>query len=170
MATYANTEVRPELLTADSELADRVGQALKKRFEDNKEKVKIVPAARVKSYLNQNLGGRTLSPYDVGQHFKADLVVALEISSISLYEPGSSNTLFRGRSEMNVTVTDLSNPRGEGTVLDDVFRIEYPRTVGRDSSGSSPIVFRTAFLNRTARDLSRWFSAWPSEERRQDMD
>src|SRR5262245_5639441 len=49
MTTFANLQTEPDLLPVDVELSERLGQALRERCKDNKEKIKIIPATKVKS-------------------------------------------------------------------------------------------------------------------------
>lgn len=159
---FGYLEQRPEHQGIDRELGERLAVALKKRFEDNREKVKIVPPAKVHAYLNQ--ASRTLDKHDLGKHFQADYVVALEIQAVSLYEPGTRQ-LFRGRADVAVTVMNISLPKGESTIFEEFYRCEFPRNWGTDSGNNSPSQFRAMFLTHVARDLSRWFAAYPMEER-----
>jgi hypothetical protein len=165
LCTHSRLETRPELLPADSELSERLAMQLRKRCAENKEKIKIIPPSQARSLVNQN-AGHALSLQEIGEKLKADIVVNLEINSISLYEKGSHSTLFRGNTEITVTVADTSKPKGENTVFQEVYRREYPGSRGPiDASGSSVLEFRTLFLNRIAGDLARMFTAFPPDER-----
>lgn len=161
-------EAHPELLgdfqTADRDLCERVGQALRKRYDDNRERIKIIPYYQVKSFVNKQGDSRLVSVYEVGSHFKADYVVNLEINSMSFYENGYRQ-LFRGKADMSVTVFDMSKPQGEGPVFEEVYRTEYPASGPVDAGGSSVLQFRSMFLGRVSKDLSRWFAASPHDER-----
>src|SRR5436190_23990482 len=46
---FGSLEVRPEVMPADGELSDRLGKKLRECFAYNKEKVKIIPSAQVRS-------------------------------------------------------------------------------------------------------------------------
>jgi len=56
-------------------------------------------------------------------------------------------------------------PALEAVLLKQPFRCVYPSTREIDSSTSSPAQFRLLFNNRIARDLARWFTAYPSDEK-----
>ncbi len=164
VANFGYFETRPELMSFDSELSERLIQKIRKRCADNKEKIKFVPLARVKSVLSQDTGD-SLSRQEIGKKLKADYVINLEITEVKLFEKGSFNQLFRGNTEINVTVIDVDKPRGEGTMLQEIYRCEYPGSKGPiDVSGSSIPQFRTMFLDKIARDLSRFFTAYPPDE------
>lgn len=169
VTNFATLETRPELLPAEMELSEKLAQSLRERFKENKEKVKIIPTARVKSAMNGS--GQAVSPRDVGKQLKADYVISLEINSISLYENGSSRTLYRGNTEIAVNVFDMSKPDGESNIWQDAYRCEFPGTRGPiDAAGSSYQSFRSMFLTKVARDLSRNFSAHQPDEVRRMMD
>src|SRR5262249_9764163 len=80
VTSFARLEQRPDYQWADRELSERLVAALKKRFEDNRNKVKLVPAAKVHTYLNQSPRG--VDPRELGKHFQADFVISLDIENM----------------------------------------------------------------------------------------
>ena len=84
VTNFATLETRPEALRADDELAELFAQQLRKRCQENKEKVKVVPPAKVRDYKRQS-DFATRTPHDIGKHFGADYVVTLEISNLAVY-------------------------------------------------------------------------------------
>ncbi|MCI0639393.1 MAG: hypothetical protein L0Y72_17915 [Gemmataceae bacterium] len=164
-STFTNLETRPELMPADGELAERLAMELRKRCGQNKEKVKIVPPAQVRGVMNQ-VGGNTLSLQEIGEKLKADYVVSLEITDMSLYPRGSANTLYRGACEISVTAVDVAKPAGETIIFQENYR---STSRDEDPSGLSSMQYRARYLSKVARDLARWFTAFPPNERF-DMD
>ncbi|MCI0685223.1 MAG: hypothetical protein L0Y71_24250 [Gemmataceae bacterium] len=162
---FATLETRPEVIPAEAELAELFAQQLRKRAEVNRERIRVVPPAKVRSYQNRaDFASRSL--YDVGKHFEADYVISLEITNLALYEKASHNTLYRGNTEIAVNVVDMKQPAGEGTIFTEHYRREYPSSGPRDASDGSVARFRAIFLNTVATDLARLFTAYPSDERR----
>jgi hypothetical protein len=160
----------PETMPADGELNERLATNLRARYAGNKEKVKIVPYAQVRNYQKKQFG-ETWSPADVGKLVKADMVIALEINGLSLYEKGSlrSQQLYRGSLDVAVKVYDLSKPAEDQVVFTEFYKHEYPK--------GSPIIadagveqFRGQFIEHAARDLSCWFAAFSNDERMYKMD
>src|SRR5205823_5839076 len=101
-----------------------------------------------------------------GKHFKADYVLSMEINSMSLYEKGSYNRLYRGQTEIALTMTDVSKPAGEDKKWDGFYTTVYPGARGPiEVEGSSVMQFRTLFLNHVAKQLSKRFAAYPTDER-----
>jgi len=167
MTTFAYLQTQPELLPVEMELGERLAQTLRERCKENKEKIKIIPAAKVKSAVNA--AGQAVSPHEIGKQLKADYVISLEINSMTLYQRGSSQTLYRGNTEINVNVFEIAKPNGEARIWGPkIYSCEYPGSRGPiDAAGSSCQAFRSLFLTKVARDMSRYFSSSaPDEDRR----
>lgn len=163
-ANFVRGEVPLTLEPAAGEMADLVTAHLKKRVAANKEKVTLISPGRVRSYMNQNLG-QALTAREIGEHFKADYVISLEIRELSLHPRNSPKTLFLGNAEVDVALTDMAAEDGDARVFNDIYRTSYPRSGPIDAGGANPVQFRSQFMNKMARDLSRWFTAFPKEER-----
>jgi hypothetical protein len=165
LAAFANLETRPELMQADLELAERLTQALAKRYEENKDKVKIVSVREVKAFQGMTPDWREWTAREIGKHFSADYVLSLEINSMTLYEKGSYNRLYRGQTEIASTVTDVHKPAGDDKKWDGYYTTTYPASRPIEVEGSSVAQFRTLFLKHVAKGLSKSFAAYGSEER-----
>jgi hypothetical protein len=152
-------ETRPEFLRVDRDLSRMVAMNLQEAFKKNKEKVTLVPISQIEKYKDEHPNWHSLDPEEIGKHFKADYVINLEIDSISLYEQGSSNTLFRGRTEISLAVVNIKQPK-EGPIYKEEYTCEYPRAKGPIPAGdSNPAQFRQRFLGVVARELSWRFTA-----------
>lgn len=163
-SNFASPVTRTELMPADLELSEVLTRILQKRFKDNKEKVKVVPPHQVRSYQNKHASKEVVSSADIGKHFKADYVINLEIQNMDLYTEKSYNMLFRGNTEINVTVLAMNELSNERTVYEEIYRCEFPKEGPKEASGISPSMFRGAFLNHVGKELSRRFAAYPREE------
>lgn len=164
-ARFENLEVRPEVQPTDQELAETLAQELRKRTKENKEKVKVVPPLRVRPYLSKVKNWDAAELVQVGERFQADYVISLTIQNLSLVMPNSYNSLYQGKADVDVAVYDVHQPALEAIILRQPFRCEYPTSRPIDSSGSSPSQFRQMFTNRMARDLARWFTPYPSDQK-----
>ncbi|MCS7044861.1 MAG: hypothetical protein NZO58_00745 [Gemmataceae bacterium] len=158
-------ETRPDLIPAEQELAELLAQQLRQAAVENKEKIKVVPPSRVRSFLQSGeASGRALS--DVGKQFKADYVISLEIASMSLYERGSQQMLFRGNTEIKVSVIDVAKPAGEGTIFTETYRREFPLNHPLEVTDARDVpLFRQRFLGAVATDIARMFTPYPSNRR-----
>lgn len=164
IVAYAGLEIRPEFLKIDRELSRMMSMQLQEYFKNNKEKVTIVPTSQVEKYKDEHPNWHSLEPEEIGKHFKADYVINLEINSISLYEPGSSNTLYRGRTSISVDVIDVHEPT-EGPKFRHEYTCEYPRARGPIPAGdSNPAQFRQHFLTVVAKELSWLFVQHPVDD------
>jgi hypothetical protein len=157
-------ETRPELLPAEHEIADMLGKTLKKQFAENKEKVTIVPPARVRPYLSR-VGADSQSLHALGKDLKTDYVVLLEITQFSLND-NSLRTLYRGSSEIELKVLDISKDEGEAAVWTHIYKREYPKNRHVDAGEMSMLQFRATFEATIAKELARFFTKHPSEDRK----
>ncbi|HMC67100.1 MAG TPA: hypothetical protein VKI65_19345 [Gemmataceae bacterium] len=161
-------ETRPEFLRVDRELATLVARELQQGCKKNREEVVVVPTSQVEKFKDKNPNWRTLTAAEIGEKLSADYVIDLEINSLSLYEQGSHNTLYHGRAEISVNVTDVHDP--DAKAFTDEYKCEFPRGRPVPADDSSPQQFRMQFLNRIARDLAWLFTAHPVEEDYHNMD
>jgi hypothetical protein len=158
MAFFTELETRPEFLKIDRELSRMLAMQLQEGFKKNKEKVVVVPTSQVEKYKDEHPGWHSGNSEEIGKHFRADYVINLEINSITLYEPGSSNTLYRGRASVSVDVVKV-HEASEGPKFQHEYRCEYPRARGPIPAGDSdPAQFRQQFLTVVARELSWLFT------------
>jgi hypothetical protein len=162
--TYSGLETRAEFVHADRQLADLLGRQLAALAQANEEQLAIVPVRKVEEFKSNRSNWREMDLPAIGRHFQADYVVYLEINSLSLYEKGSANQLFRGRADINITLIDVNNP---DETRQEPFTCTYPSDargpvqVGFDAN---PLQFRQAFLGYVAKRLSWYFSRYPKRD------
>jgi hypothetical protein len=100
----------------------------------------------------------------IGDHFEADYVIDMEIISLTLYEPGSANQLFRGRADISVQVVNVNEP-DDDPIFRPQYRCEYPKTRGPIPIGEySAVQFKQKFLDHVGRELSWYFTAHLNED------
>jgi hypothetical protein len=146
----------------DADLSGLLVRRLQHYCKDNKEKVTFVSPNKVEEYKSAHPSW-FLHPAAVGEHFNADKVVFLEIDSISLYEPGSANQLYRGRASISIKLFDRTNP--DDFRIDKAYTCEYPATRGPLATDDMPPrQFYLAFLEHMAKHLSWHFTAHPMSE------
>jgi len=164
VTNFAGLETRLETAPAANELAELFALQLRKRAEENREKIKVLAPSKTRNCAGAaDFTGRTLQ--DIGKQCKADYVVSLEIASMDVYERKSSQMLYRGNTDINILVVDVSKPAGEGTIFNEPYRREFPRSGPRDAADMAAPQFRQLFLGAGAADLARIFTAYPSEQR-----
>src|SRR5438270_7966363 len=94
---YSGVETRPEFITTDRELSGALTRQLQQSCERNKEKVSFVAPSKIQEFKNNHPDWHTMKLDEIGERFKADYVIYLELESMSLYEKGSANQLYHGR-------------------------------------------------------------------------
>ncbi len=167
--TFMSLDPREEFIQADRLLAGMLSEEIRKLSEENKEKVTIVKPNLVEQYKNKHNNWRSVDLEKVGHDFDADYVIYLEINKLSLYEPKASQQLYRGQTEILVSVKDMKH-------LDDepqrVFNDRYPSEAGGalDTFELSPIAFRDNFLHHVSQRLAFYFVEHKKRTRRVMMD
>lgn len=157
--TYCSSlETRPELLGADRELTSLVAQKLVEGAKENKEKLTVVAGSAVQRYTDEHPNWQTMAPEEIGEHFRSDYVIEMEIDKLTLYEPLSNKELYRGQAELSVKVHDVRKP-GTDPVFHKEYSVEYPRSRPVPITDTNPRKFRLDFLTRVATDISWYFTA-----------
>jgi hypothetical protein len=160
----AGLEIRPEFLRVDRELSHLIAAQLREAFKKNEEKVTVVPISKVEKYKDEHPNWHSLEPEEIGKYFNADYVIDIEIDSLSLYEPGSSNTLYRGRAAISIAVIN-THQSVDGPIYKEEYTCEYPRARGPiPTNDGNAVQFRQAFLNVVAREIAWRFTSHPVED------
>jgi hypothetical protein len=160
---YSALDLRPEFVGLERELAEKLAQQLRHGFQENDEKVVLVPNSHVEAYKDKHFNWKSQDLHDIGKYFKADYVIYLELQSASFYETGAFNTLYHGRAKVEVSLVDVHQPE-----LPDLYKekclCEYPVERPIQSDEMPMDKFRQLFLNDVARHLSWYFTAHPLKE------
>jgi hypothetical protein len=161
--TYMGLETRPEFIQSDRDIARFLALHLKKLTEENEEKVSIVNPFKVEEYKNANPDWHSshLDLREIGKHFKADYVIYIEVGSLSMYQPGSIGTFYRGQAILTVSLVNL-NEEDDYTLPPREITFTYPREEqgGNEAvdADTPPQEFKLRFLNALARRLSWLFA------------
>ena len=154
--TYMALDAREEFIQADRRLAAVLAEEIRRLSEENREKVTIVRPNLVDQYKSRHPNWQALEPATVGHDFNADYVVNLEINKLSLYEPKANQQIYRGQTEMLVSVVDMKNP---DEPLQKEFTDRYPTEARCDMTplDITPYQFRDKFLEHVAKRLAFYF-------------
>ena len=168
MTNFARPETNPDLQAADTDLAEEVAAAFRKRCTENKHKLKVVPYQQVRAQqLKQQLGGGAVSPVDLGKTLKADFVLDLSINSLSLYEKNYHPQMYRGKADVAVNLYKVEVKDESHKVYGKELRRVHPRDSGPiDAGSSSASSYRTLFIGKLASDISRMFIAFDEKEKK----
>jgi hypothetical protein len=171
LLTHAALDPRPETIQADRQLAEALAKELNQLFQEDQEKVTVVPPRRVEEYKNNHPSRHGYDPVEVGEHFKVDYVIYIEINKLSLYERGAYDTLLRGRADLLVSVVDLKHPdeNPDSKEFTCVYPSESKGALAADPE--TPVtMFRQAFLQDVARRVSYFFAPHPKRDRMMSTD
>ena len=113
---YAPKEVKWDFANIDYDLAKYVSNRMFLK------KIKVINPDRIRDWLDKNPNWD--SPDEIGAAFGVSYVVHIEVNDFSLYEKNSSD-LFRGRSDVLVTVWQMDGETGEQIFTRDLESI-YP--------------------------------------------
>jgi hypothetical protein len=162
---YTAPDVQTDQVGVDRQLAVTFARQLDERCKYNKERVKIVPVHKVEKFKSDHPGWKSMGVAEIGRYFEADYVIDIEIVSLSLYEPGSHKTLYKGYCKLDVSALDLSKPQ-EGAAWHQQLSVPYPT-----SRGPIPVAddnntenFRDMFIKRIATELCWKFTSHLSAE------
>jgi hypothetical protein len=153
---YMSLDPRTEFIQADRHLAVMLAEEIRRLTEENGEKVTVVKPNLVEQYKSRHPNWQALDLTTIGHDFNADYVIQLEIDKLSLYEPNANQQLYRGQTEILVSVVDMKHP-------DDVqhkeFNDRYPTEARGDMTPFDlpPTMFRDKFLEHVAKRLSFYF-------------
>jgi hypothetical protein len=137
-----------EAAGATHEIARNVAALLK----ENVWRIKLVSQKDVNDWLDNN---EMKSYQDLGKALRADKVVAIDLTQMSLYD---GQTLYQGRAQANITVFDIL--AGESDELRP-FDVRYPPKNGVPADIPER-QFRAKFLEIMCQQLARRFYAYDS--------
>lgn len=134
--------------TTSAMIAESVGRLLRQ----NVDKITVVRQDEVSDWFDTNDWDET-DFVDIGRGVKADMVVAIDIDSLSLTE---GSTLYKGRAHVTTTVLDVAAGGGE------VFRTteadySFPTTHGIPSIATDLPRFQRTFIEVLSRDIAKNF-------------
>ncbi|OAI41655.1 hypothetical protein AYO40_02660 [Planctomycetaceae bacterium SCGC AG-212-D15] len=153
--SYApGTEGTPDGVGADRDLCRKLTKELFQMTKDSKEKIDLVAPRSVDKFKDEHTDWYKMDLKVVGQYFKADYVILLEMEAFDLYESGG--LMYRGRTQINVLVQDMSDTIG-GEPERKIYKTEYPKERPIPSDDGNVVAFREKFLDHVAAELSWMF-------------
>lgn len=139
---------------ADKELAARMGKHLADAAKEDKQKVAVVPPAQLDRFKVQNPNWKTMRPADIGRKLGADAVLDVAVGQVNVYQPGSQNTIYQGRANVDVGVYETADPTGVAKwTYPHAFA--YPKEELRSVDNLPLPRFRMEFVDNLAIELVR---------------
>jgi len=155
--------VREDFVGVERTLTNMFAQKLSESCLSNEEKVTVIPVAKVERYKADNPRWQTQHPATIGEHFKADYVIDLTITSMSIFDRGTRE-LYSGRADISVEAYSVSQGDAQPTFTSE-YSLEYPpwgRSIEVTEMPTSK--FKLAFFKRITTDLAWKFTDHLVEE------
>ena len=153
-----------DLIGIDKTISNDLVKTLDEALKSNKEKVTIIPSLQVEKWKSDNPGWKLLSPVEIGQKFKADYVINLEVQAMQLYQPLTRNQFFQGKAVLDLSAYDMA----KGTEVPDFkteLNQEYPKGHGIDASELTQSKFKSEFVKRIVNDIAWKFTPHETKDR-----
>lgn len=116
-------------------------------------KIKVINPDRIRDWLDKHPDWD--SPDEIGAAFGATYVVHIEVNEFSLYEKNSSD-LFRGRSDVLISVWEMEGETGEQIFTKDLESV-YPRAVPRSTYDTKYTTFKREYYEVLSEDIGQLF-------------
>ncbi|HLW66139.1 MAG TPA: hypothetical protein VKS79_12580 [Gemmataceae bacterium] len=162
---YRSRSVPIDYNGADLKLANAFVKHLAKKFGDNRESVTIVPIYEVENFKKAHPDWKSMGPKAIGEFFKADYVLDMELSSLSLMDRQSRQQFLLGNIRVSLTLLDVDSKEGEAPPFQKEFTRKFPQLGARlldlDSSKDS---FQQEFFQHVAVEMSWLLTAHTFDE------
>ncbi len=133
--------------------AEMIARKVEAKLRENVSGIQIVDQQEIGDWMDHN-DWNEVDYQEVGAAVGADMVVAIDMQSFSLYD---GPTLFRGKSDVVITVYDVKN-RGAILFEEAPPQILYPIAAGLHVSGdTNEAVFRRRFIEYASTRIARNF-------------
>jgi hypothetical protein len=152
-------ETRPETMQVDRQLAELLVKRLRDKYQANEENVTLIQPRKIDDYKSKHPEWKTMDPRQIGQDFKVDYIIVLEITQFELYE--KARQMYQGQANISLTLVDVKKPDETPAIKE--FTCVYP-SVPIDKDDHLPAEFRLRFLNNIAKKLTLQFAAHSSRE------
>ncbi len=167
--TSMGLDTRNEFLHADNDLARMMTVQLRKLAADNEETITIINPLKIEEYKRQHpeLESMQLDLQAIGKKLKADYVVYIEIGEMSMYQPGTLGTFYRGQANVKVNLIDVKKPEEHDLGAKEILFSYPPEAQGGNKavdSDTPPQAFKTEFMTALARRLAGLFAERPRIE------
>ena len=146
-------------LSDSSMYAGQLSQAVEQLLESNVPKIETVPQREVYRWLDEN-NWNELDFSQIGEGVGADVVVAIELESLRLYD---GMTMFHGQADLSIVVYDVSQ-QDKVLFRTDPFRFSYPNNAPLATTDMPEKQFRRLFINALSRRIATTFYGYDIHE------
>jgi hypothetical protein len=146
-------------LFGPTQAAQDIGTTIESYLQRRVPEIQLVDQQEIADWMDQHDWNK-IDYRELGTGVGAQLLVAAEIKSFSLYE---GRTLFKGTAEVGLTVYDLTQ-KGRIVYQSSLPAIHYPVTGGRYTADTSEEEFRREFIDVVGYRIARHFFDYDSIE------
>ena len=142
-----------EFAGAENTIASEMGRKLPDLAKENKQKVAVIPTAKVNQFKFKNPTWKNMHPSAWGKALGVDYVLEVNLDKMRLYQPGSLNQLYEGRGEVSVFMYDVDEGVAEPKSY--TYAFLHPKTGVLDATSIPLGTFKKEFLERLAIELAQ---------------
>jgi hypothetical protein len=135
-------------------LSRLISAILQKEVKD----IEIVPYREIADWKDNNNWDET-NYRDIGRGVKADMLIAIDISSLSYHD---GQTLYKGKADIKVTAYDMTKG-GKVEFSRDLPDFQFPQQGGRPVTDMAETKFQKLFLTILAKHIARSFHSYDKE-------
>lgn len=128
-----------------------INKAVSVKLANGVRKITVIPPTDIEKWMDVN-GWSEHNFVEIGRGLKADKVVAVEVGSYSIRE---GSTLYKGRTNLTVTVYDIKNG-GQVVYVDGPEEHTFPQN-GRPAIQTTDRKFETLYLAKLTDHIARQF-------------
>jgi hypothetical protein len=129
-----------------------VSRAVGIKLSQGVKNIKLIPNSEVENWVDEN-GWNEVDFGELGKGINADRIVAIEIGGYSIHE---GPTIYKGRSDLTVTVYDLEGSEATVAYGFGPENFEYPKN-GRPSIQSNDRQFEVFYLRELTKFIANQF-------------
>ncbi|HEX4607072.1 MAG TPA: hypothetical protein VH092_02620 [Urbifossiella sp.] len=113
LASMAPGSTTLEFAGSERELAAAIAKKLPEVAKASKEEFSVIPMGKLDSFKQSNVNWRSMRAGAIGKRLGADYVIELSLSGLQMYQPGSLSSIYEGKAQVTVEVTDTAETSGE---------------------------------------------------------
>lgn len=141
----------PDVRFAHSKVDHELGQFVASRM--HLKGIQVINPDRIRDWLDKHPDWDT--PDEIGAAFGVTYVVYIELNDFQLYEKHSER-LFRGRSEVQVSVWQMEGETGEQIYSYDLESL-FPRQIARSTFDTKYTTFKREYMEVLSEDIGQLF-------------
>lgn len=146
--------VGPSFAGVEGKLAYGIAKRLPEMCKegDTKHKVVVIDPATVNKFKMNNPNWKLMHQSEWGKKLGVDFVIDIQIDKMSLYQPGSTNLLYEGQAEIDISVYDVDAGATEPK-YNYILPFKYPHTGVLDASFIPKERFKQEYLEHLATEI-----------------